>query len=100
MHRKRKVRQKGQSEGGAVETERRKKCEKQPAKGTLGATGQWGWAQTSWGGKERGSEGEGCGYSVGDTRPPGAWKSSRVKVLSRARLCESMEFSRPECWSG
>ena len=42
MHRKRKVRQKGQSEGGAVETERRKKCEKQPAKGTLGATGQWG----------------------------------------------------------
>lgn len=29
MHGKRKVRQKGQSEGGAVETERRKKCEKQ-----------------------------------------------------------------------
>lgn len=41
MHGKRKVRQKGQSEGGAVETERRKKYEKQPAKGPLGGAGQW-----------------------------------------------------------
>lgn len=72
MHRKRKVRQKGQSEGGAVETERRKKCEKQPAKGTLGATGQWGWAQTSWGGKERGAvRGKGAGIAWETPAPQG-----------------------------
>ena len=71
MHRKRKVRQKGQSEGGAVETERRKKCEKQPAKGTLGTTGQWGGLKLA-GEERRGAvRGKGAGIAWETSAPQG-----------------------------